>query len=129
MTRLGALLLYTRDVTAKLAFYERAFGAERKFVADGGSYGELAGEVPLGFVQEDFAAGNAGEFTRARPDGTPAAFEVCFVFDDVPAAYARAVAAGCTALREPATKPWGQTVAYVRDDDGVLVELATPWST
>ena len=25
----------------------------------------------------------------------------------------------------PVTKPWGQTVAYVRDGDGVLVELCS----
>jgi hypothetical protein len=28
----------------------------------------------------------------------------------------------------PEKKPWGQTVSYVRDDDGVLVEICTPWS-
>jgi hypothetical protein len=26
---------------------------------------------------------------------------------------------------EPVSKPWGQTVAYVRDLDGFLVELCT----
>jgi hypothetical protein len=26
---------------------------------------------------------------------------------------------------EPVTKPWGQTLAYVRDLNGVLVELAS----
>ena len=41
------------------------------------------------------------------------------------AAYARAVEAGAAPLAEPAVKPWGQTVAYVRDPDGVLVELGT----
>ena len=43
-----------------------------------------------------------------------------------PAAFARAVAAGATPLKEPVTKPWGQTVAYVRDLDGFLVELCSP---
>jgi len=48
------------------------------------------------------------------------------VTSDVPALYARAVKAGATAVSEPATKPWGQTVAYLRDKDGHLVELCTP---
>ena len=38
----------------------------------------------------------------------------------------RAVKAGATAVSEPAAKPWGQTVAYLRDKDGHLVELCTP---
>ena len=29
-------------------------------------------------------------------------------------------------LSEPATKPWGQTVAYLRDNSGFLVEICTP---
>jgi uncharacterized glyoxalase superfamily protein PhnB len=48
------------------------------------------------------------------------------VTSDVPALFARAVKAGATVLSEPATKPWGQTVAYVRDKDDHLVELCTP---
>lgn len=41
---------------------------------------------------------------------------------DVPAA----VAAGAVLLRDAETKPWGQVVAYVRDPDGILIELCTP---
>ena len=37
---------------------------------------------------------------------------------------AEAVAAGAVAVAPPAHKPWGQTVSYVRDLSGVLVELA-----
>ncbi len=35
------------------------------------------------------------------------------------------VAAGAVAVAPPAHKPWGQTVSYVRDLNGVLVEIAT----
>jgi lactoylglutathione lyase len=38
----------------------------------------------------------------------------------------RAVAAGAQLVREPVEKPWGQTVAYVRDPNGTLVELGEP---
>ena len=128
MTRLGFVILYTPDVPAKLAFYERAFGVERKFLSEEQAYGELAGDVPLAFVQEEFARKQGADFVASRRGERPAAVEIGFVFDDVQAAYDRAVAAGCAALAPPAQKPWGQTVAYVRDDDGVLVELCTPWS-
>ena len=60
--------------------------------------------------------------TRAQPLG----IEIGLVTPDVPAAFARAVAAGATALQPPQAKPWGQTVAYVRCPDGSLVELCTP---
>ena len=128
MTRLGFVLLYTPSVPDKIAFYERAFGVERKYIAENGAYGELAGAIPLAFVKEEFALGNGTDFVPARRANKPAAVEVGFVFDDVDAAYRRAVAAGATAVSPPAQKPWGQTVAYVRDDDGVLVEICTPWS-
>jgi lactoylglutathione lyase len=36
------------------------------------------------------------------------------------------VEAGAAPVSEPATKPWGQDVAYVRDPDGVLIEIASP---
>lgn len=128
MTRLGFVLLYTPSVPQKIAFYEKAFGVERKYIAENEAYGELAGAVPISFVKEDFARQNGTDFTPARPENKPAAVEIGFVFDDVDAAYQRAVKAGARAVSPPAKKPWGQTVAYVRDDDGVLVEICTPWS-
>ncbi|HEY6780155.1 MAG TPA: VOC family protein, partial [Thermoleophilaceae bacterium] len=62
----------------------------------------------------------------AEADSATAAFEVCFVTDDVAGAFARALAAGATEASAPQVKPWGQEVAYVRDLDGNVVELASP---
>jgi lactoylglutathione lyase len=45
---------------------------------------------------------------------------------DVPGAVERAVAAGAELILEPERKPWGQTVAYVRDPNGTLVEIGEP---
>jgi catechol 2,3-dioxygenase-like lactoylglutathione lyase family enzyme len=128
MPQLGFVILYTPDVSAKMAFYEKAFGLARKYLAKDEVYGEMAGTIPLGFVQEAFAESNGTGFAPSRPGGKPGAFEIGFVTDDVAAAFARAVDAGCAAVVEPVEKPWGQTIAYVRDDDGVLVEICTPWS-
>jgi lactoylglutathione lyase len=38
----------------------------------------------------------------------------------------RALAAGAALLVAPKPKPWGQTVGYLRDLNGVVVELCTP---
>ena len=65
-------------------------------------------------------------FVGASPEKAPLGFEIALVTTDVAALYDRAVKAGATALSEPTARPWGQTVAYLRDKDGHLVELCTP---
>ena len=126
--RFAYTIIYVPDVERSVAFYEEAFGLQRRFVADSGEYGELdTGATTLSFAQEEFAASGRGLPARPlRPDDDPPAFEVAFTTDDVPAAYERALAAGATAVLAPTEKPWGQTVAYVRDGDGALVELGSP---
>jgi uncharacterized glyoxalase superfamily protein PhnB len=52
--------------------------------------------------------------------------EIALVAEDVRAAFATAVAAGAVPLMPPKEKPWGQTVGYVRDLNGALVELCSP---
>ena len=45
---LGYVILYVKDVSASLAFYEEAFGLSRRFFHDdnGKAYGELETERP-----------------------------------------------------------------------------------
>lgn len=121
-------IAYVADVEASLAFYEKAFGLKRRFVAPGGGYGELeTGATALAFAQHDTARGNLGhDYVAADASPRPLGLEVGLATADVPAACERAVAAGATLLAAPVTKPWGQTVAYVRCPDGTLVELCTP---
>jgi lactoylglutathione lyase len=124
--RFGYTILYVRDVAATLDFYERAFDQSRRLLHESGQYAELeTGATTLAFASHELAAENLpAAFRPPREDDT--AFEVCFVTDDVPAAYRRALGAGAGRVSEPQTKPWGQQVAYVRDPDGTLIELASP---
>jgi catechol 2,3-dioxygenase-like lactoylglutathione lyase family enzyme len=124
---LGFCIRYVPDVEKTIAFYERAFGMERKMIVEGGGYGELKGPPPLGFASEAQAESLVGAFAPARPGAKPQAGELGFVVDDVAAAFDRAIAAGAVAVAKPAKKPWGQIVAYVRDCDGALVEICTSW--
>ena len=120
------LILYVPDVTASVTFYERAFGLARRFVDDSGRYAELeTGATALAFADANFAP-TRGAFRPSRPAEAAAAAEIAFATRDVDAGYARALAAGATAVSSPAAKPWGQVVAYVRDANGFLVELCTP---
>lgn len=125
--KLGWVIAYVPDVEAALAFYEQSFGLKRRFVAPDASYGELdTGETKLSFASEQLGDSHfEGGFQRPSAE-RPFNIEVALVFDDVEAAFARAVDNGAAALAEPERKSWGQTVAYVRDPFGTLVELATP---
>ena len=121
-------IVYVADVTASLDFFERAFGLTRRFLHESGGYGELeTGATALAFAQHDTARANLGQdYIAADASPVPLGVEIGLACADVPAAYARATSAGAMGLHAPVTKPWGQTVAYVRCPDGTLVELCTP---
>ena len=121
--KFGYTIVYVDDVEATIAFYERAFGLQRASVM-GDEYGELAtGETKLAFAAKKMMHGPA-QF--AAPGDKPLAVEVAFVTTEVQGAYDKALAAGAKAAAKPEKKPWGQTVAYVRDNNGFLVEICTP---
>ncbi len=85
------------------------------------------GQTTLAFASLAVAGTNfPGGVQPVAKDGKPAAMEIVLVTPDVKGAFMRAVKEGAEALAEPSDKPWGQTVGYVRDLDGHLVELATP---
>ena len=126
--RFGYTILYVADVTASLDFYERALGQRRRFLHESGQYAELdTGDTALAFAAHELAASNLpGVYRPEERPSTRPAFEVCFVTDNVQSTFDRAVAEGAEPVSRPQTKPWGQDVAYVRDPDGNLVELASP---
>lgn len=127
---LGYVILYVNDVAASLAFYEKAFGLARRFFHDdnGKAYGELeTGATRLAFASIALATEHLKRpIVAAAPDKPPLGVEIALTTPDVPALFQQALKAGATAVSEPVTKPWGQIVAYVRDNSGFLVELCTP---
>jgi catechol 2,3-dioxygenase-like lactoylglutathione lyase family enzyme len=126
--KLGYTILYVSDVPRSVAFYEDAFGLKRKFVHEAGMYAEMdTGGTTLSFAANGLAKSNlACGFRENRLSESPGGFEIALVTDDVSGAYERALAAGATAVSPPAAKPWGQICAFVRDKDGIVVELCTP---
>ena len=128
---LGYVIFYVNNVSASLEFYEKAFGFTRRFFNDdhGKAYGELdTGGARLAFYSLALVKSELKlpEVTMASPEKPPLGFEIALLTSDVPAVFARAVKEGAVVVSEPAKKPWGQTVACVRDKDGHLIELATP---
>src|ERR1041385_9231692 len=126
---LGYVVLYVKDVSATLTFYEQAFGLTRRFYHNdnGKEYGELdTGAARLAFYNVELAKTQWKDgFTATAPGKKPLGFEIAFVSYDLKALFTRAVQAGATVVGEPATKPWGQTTACVRDKDGNVVSICT----
>lgn len=121
-------ILYVKDVPRAVGFYEKAFELTRRFVNDTNEYAEMeTGATTLAFVANEFVRpGIPGGFLENGLSHPPAGIEITFTTLDVATAFAQAVGAGAIAVAEPKQKPWGQVVAYVRDLDGVLVEIASP---
>ena len=124
--KLGYTILYVEDVEKTIEFYENAFGLNKLFLHESGDYGELdTGETKLAFVSYELAELNDIGFSKPS-DKKTSTMEIALVTDNVEDAFSCAVRAGAQQVQEPKQKPWGQTVGYVRDINGFLVELCTP---
>lgn len=126
--KFGYAIVYVSSVPETLQFYKEAFGFETRFLHESGQYGELeTGGTALAFASHAMGDMNlGGQYQKTDPKDAPLGIELAFVADDVAAAYAKAVAAGAVPVSPPLAKPWGPVVAYVRDKEGVLVEICSP---
>lgn len=116
-------ILYVKDVKVSLDFYCAAFGMTQKMLHESGGYGELdTGDVILAFASLDGMKDKGA--TPVKTAGP--SFEIAFETDNVTADLEKALAAGAKLVQKPRDMPWGQTVAYVLDQDGFLVEICTP---
>ena len=123
----GYTIIYVPDVPASLKFYEAAFGLGTRFLHDSNQYGELeTGVTALAFADETLREINGVETHDNRLHQLAAGIEIALIYPDVALAFDKAVQAGAKAVKTPLAKPWGQVVAYVRDLNGVLVEICSP---
>ncbi|MUL36828.1 VOC family protein [Gloeocapsopsis dulcis] len=126
--KFGYVILYVPDVSAAVSFYEQAFGLTQRFMHESLQYAEMeTGGTALAYVSHELANSNLPDgFQENSLSARPAGMEICFVAEDVSSAFLCAVEAGAVAVVEPKVKPWGQTIAYIRDPNGILVEIASP---
>jgi lactoylglutathione lyase len=130
MVKFTYTILYVKDVAKSITFYEQAFGFVRKFITPDNSYGELlTGETTISFATIDLANSNlSAGFTESNPEVKPFGIELGFATADVQITVDAAISAGAILVEDLKVKPWGQSVAYVRDIDGFLIEICTPMS-
>lgn len=126
--RFAYTILYVKDVARSLAFYEQAFEFKPRFTHEGGDYADLeTSTTTLTFAANNLAKLNLPEgFQENDLSNLPVGFEIGLVTHDVAMVFEAAVEAGTTIVAEPKVKPWSQTVAYVRDLDGILVSINSP---
>ncbi|MEZ5741455.1 MAG: VOC family protein [Burkholderiaceae bacterium] len=121
-------ILYVENVSETLAFFESAFGFQRKMLHESGDYGELdTGSTTLSFSSLTLMA--ALGKSPARPDPAAPVFELAFETGDVAAALRRALGAGARLVQDIREEPWGQTTSYVTDNNRFLIEICSPVNT
>jgi len=120
-------ILYVADVTKAMEFYRNAFGFQERFIHESKGYGEIESDtVALAFASKKFVKSHLNQPFKENSLKEPCPpFEIAFICDNVQETYENAVAAGAVTIHEPEEKPWGQTVAYVRDIDGFLLEIGS----
>lgn len=123
--RLKYTILYVDNVSQSIDFYEKAFCLERGMIHESGDYGELkTGATTLSFSSRRLMT-ELGK-TPGVPNVHAPVFEIAFETDDVALALDKAKKAGATVIQDVRNEPWGQTTAYISDQDGYLVEICSP---
>jgi uncharacterized glyoxalase superfamily protein PhnB len=123
--KLGYTILYVSDVSGTISFYEKAFGFTRKFVTDDNNYGEIeTGPTTLSFASFEMASSNGLVVNQTLAHASPV--EIALVTDNVEVDFDKAVKAGATLVMNPTTKPWGQKVGYVKDNNNFIIEICSP---
>ena len=123
--KLGYTLVYVDNVEATMNFYEKAFGLVKGFQHEN-QYGEMVtGDTKLGFVHHDTASTHGFTYQKLSRSKEAPGIEIAFIADDVESAFVKAIEAGAEIASKPEKKPWGQVVSYVRDCNGLLVEICS----
>ncbi|MDH6595673.1 VOC family protein [Bacillus aerius] len=114
-------ILYVNDVEASIQFYHHILGFPIKLRVE--SYVEFdTGEVTLSINSRQDVKETLG-LPVPEAVSSSQTFEIGFVVDDVNETIASLKEKGVPVIKEPAKKPWGQTVSYVSDPDGHFIEI------
>jgi lactoylglutathione lyase len=130
MMKLGYTVFWVEDADQAARFYEQVFGLKRRFEMQTPltPWIEMeTGETALAFAQfSEAEVLFSGNFRKHDPHEAPVASVISFVTEDVEAVYKTAMKLGATSITAPKIEPWGQTIARIRDINGIAVSIATP---
>ena len=122
--RIGLVTVLADDVDAMKAFYGGVLGFE--IVEHLGSYVEFRSEgVRFSVCARDVMFTHTGHPSYVE-EANGQRFELAFPADtpdEVDLLYEELVARGATAVRPPATMPWGRRTAFIADPEGNIHEI------
>ncbi|WP_139851081.1 VOC family protein [Acinetobacter pullicarnis] len=123
--RFAYTILYVEDVKKTVQFYKNAFGFELKFQHEQGDYAELeSGQTTIALSSFELIRSLGKKPQRAEIHSPN--FELAFVTDQLEQDLRQAKQAGAKEIQAIERMPWGQSIAYVEDINGFLIELCTP---
>jgi lactoylglutathione lyase len=121
--KLNQLKLLVNDVEKSFEFYRQALKLEVIHAPEDQQAQLRAGEAILTLLAaHKFEADLGVKGQTACPGG----FVLQFQVPDVQASYAAALSAGAQHFKSPRRTPWRTLSAFLRDPDGVLVEIYRP---
>ncbi len=125
--RLDGFGLFVHDMGNMIRFYRDVLGFEIREAEDTSNvYLVKDGTLFLLYGRNDFE-----KMTHRRYDyvkGLNGHFELALyvdTFEEVDAAFARAVENGAQPVLPPETEPWGQRTCYIADPEGNLIEIGS----
>ena len=125
--RLDGFGLLVKDMAQMIRFYRDVLGFEIRESEDTKNvYLVKDGTLILLYGRNDFEKMTDRRYEYVN--GLNGHFEIALyvdAFDDVDAAFRRAVENGASPVMEPTTEPWGQRTCYIADPEGNLIEIGS----
>ncbi len=120
-------IIYVKNVPETIDFYQKAFKLKLGFIHDSQQYAELdTGNTKLAFASEELAKSNGVDFELNTTEKLSPCFEIALTSEDVENDFDFACQHGATVIKKPTKKPWGQLVGYVKDVNGIIIEICSP---
>ncbi len=125
--RLDGFGLLVKDMARMIRFYRDVLGFEIKEAEDAKNvYLVKDGTLFLLYGRDDFEKMTDRRYEYVN--GLNGHFEIALyvdTFEEVDAAFSRAVENGAFPVMEPTTEPWGQRTCYIADPEGNLIEIGS----
>lgn len=125
--RLDGFGLLVKDMTRMIRFYRDVLGFEIKEAEETKNvYLVKDGTLFLLYGRDDFEKMTDRKYEYVN--GLNGHFEIALyvdTFENVDAAFSRAVENGAFPVMEPTTEPWGQRTCYIADPEGNLIEIGS----
>ena len=125
--RLDGFGLLVNDMAAMIRFYRDILGFEIREPEDASNvYLVKDGTLFLLYGRKDFEklTHRRYEYVKGLNGHSEIALYVD-TFEEVDAAFRKAVSGGAAPVLEPETEPWGQRTCYIADPEGNLIEIGS----